>query len=338
MRRLLLIGALTVLISGRLDAVGPAGDYLGYRPGRQAVTTGWSVDSIHLTLPLPYDTAMHSVSAETLMLGSEITYRGQTGYLLPTRTWINGRLNYHVDTTYESAGVWLKQPQMLGDTQVIINRYLVPLDSGQWWRFGMEGVYRYDFDGNGTEDTVDVRGDTSSVVGVEDVSTPFGTVPSCRKIRTVSRVTFTGTMQGVLARDSLRLTVTSWYKDSLWLVKDSTSGLGAIYVYLFSLWLRAGSSFQYAVRELVALEPTGVAEQRRQPAVVVRSGPNPFRGECVIEAAKPIPVAIYDAGGRCVFRSGPCRRVCWRPQGLAPAVYYLVAGAGNPPRSLVVLP
>jgi hypothetical protein len=308
--------------------IGPVGAYLGYRLGIQAVTQGWLLDSVHLTLPSPSDTTIYAVARDTTALDSELVYRNLPGYLFETRTWTNGSPSTGSDTTYESTGVYLKQKQFLVDTYSVVTRYEIPFSVNSWWRTGTAGTYYVDFGHNDTIDTVSIWADTTRVIGTEDVTTPYGTVAGCYKLLTRFRSCIKYNYGGVLMRDSELTTTIEWYKDSLWKVRDSVHSDGRIYVFII-IWLRAGNMVTDGAQELWALSPTGIREPHDAVARFrfAEFGPSPFRGNCVIKLRSNCPsgrLRILAPDGEEVFSASIRDQVVWQPRNLPQGVYHLV--------------
>jgi hypothetical protein len=325
-----LIGIL--LFAGSALAIGPVGQYLGYQLNTQAVSSGRAKDSIHLTLPTPTDTVVNLTSVDTTILDSEFPFRGLTGYRLTHYTWTGDSLLLTPDTAYESAGVWLKQRQAVGESLLSVMRYQVPFVVDSSWRTGSEGVYPVDFAHNDTVDTVSIWADTARVDGREDVTTPYGTVTNCYRIVTTSHWCVVTWIGGIPTRDSMIITDYQWYKDSLWQVKDSAYSLGQIRIKVLTFWLPAGTVTTCGVNELVSLGPTAVQDESSRTRSAHSSPfawPNPFRIGCTIEpagasSARPARIEIFDVTGRTVFAARVKDRIVWRPEGLPGGVYGLV--------------
>jgi hypothetical protein len=328
-----------LLFAGQALGTGPVGQYLGYRLGIQAVSQSWNKDSLHLTLPAPYDTVITGATLDTTVLESELLYRGWPGYLFHVTSWANGSPSTTYDTTYESTGVYLKRRVVFTDTQVSVTQYKIPFTIGSWWRTGIEGTYYVDFGHNDTIDTIRIWADTARVIARETVTTPYGTVPDCYKIVSRSNWCVSTIVSGVLMRDSMVVTDIEWYKDSLWSIKDSAYSEGKIYARLLGFWLRAGSSYIWGRRELLALSPSGIASE---PAAITRGDqltvePNPFPSYCVIRApdrprgnrlgrvgANSL-LRVFDSAGRLVFTAPIRDRIVWQPRGVPPGIYHLEA-------------
>lgn len=325
---ILMIGALA-----RLPAIGPVGEYLGYRLNLQAVTNSSVWDSVHIGL-IGLDTASRSASRDTTVIDAEVLYRGLPGYALHTVSWSNDSLRSSYDTTYESTGVYLKHRRSTGDSAVCTTMYQIPFTVGDWWRTGTEGMYFLGPDSTGLVDTIHIWADTTRVVARESVVTPFGTVPDCYKIRTFSRVFATTALSGIPIHDSQTVVNIQWYKDSLWLVKDTSYSSGTIYAFIF-IWFQTGVNFISVRSELVSLGMTGIEfspVSREPPESGWRVLPNPFSGSCVIQA--PVrsigrPFRVIDAAGRVVYTARTSGRQVWQPSGLAPGVYRIVGPGGG---------
>ena len=211
-----------------------------------------------------------------------MTYRGLPGYALHTASWAEGTLRTSYDTTYESTGVYLKHRQATGDSAAYVTLYKIPFLVGDWWRTGAEGVCFTLPDSTGQVDTIRIWADTSRVVAQETVTTLYGMVPDCYRIRTFSRWFIATSLQGIPIRDSQTVVNVQWYKDSLWLVKDSTWSTGKFYAFIF-VWLPAGVNFIMVNRELVSLGDVGIKDVplgHESAASGWRVSPNPFRSSC----------------------------------------------------------
>lgn len=326
--------AFLLLLAGQALAIGPVGSYLGYRLGLVAVSRGFARDSLHLTLPVRMDTAGGAAFLDTAIVESELVFHGLPGYLQHVIAWSDTLRSSSYDTTYESTGVYLKRKQVVGDTHAYVTRYMVPFSVGSWWRTGIEGSYFTPPDSTGAVNTIQIWADTARVEARETVVTPYGTVPDCYRIRSFSRWCVAARLQGYPFRDSMTVAGYEWYKDSLWSVKDTTFSVGAIYVQILNLWLRAGSSFVYGLTELVSLGMSGVGQgpECLPGPTILHLSPDPFHTSCVIELAssrKGLTAAILDNTGRRVY-AGPARnRWEWRPDGLPPGVYQVVLSDGR---------
>jgi hypothetical protein len=325
---ILIIGTLC-----RLGAIGPVGQYLGYRLNLQAVTNSSTWDSVHIGI-IGLDTVSRSSSRDTTVIDAEVLYRGLPGYARHTSSWSNDTLRTGYDTTYESLGVYLKHRQSTGDSAVCALLYQIPFSVGDWWRTGTEGMYFLGPDSTGLIDTIHIWADTSRVVARESVVTPFGTVPDCYKIRTFMRVFATTALSGIPIHDSQTVVNIQWYKDSLWLVKDTSYSSGTIYAFII-IWFQTGVNFISAQSELVSLGLTGIEfspSVRKQPEPGWRVQPNPFSGSCVIQAPAQSfgrPFRVIDASGRVVFAGKAAGQQVWQPKGLAPGVYRIVGPGGG---------
>jgi hypothetical protein len=323
------IGALT-----RVPAIGPVGQYLGYRLSLQAATNSSTWDSVHIGV-ISLDTVSRSSSRDTTVIDTELTYRGLPGYALHTVSWSNDSMSLSYDTTYESLGVYLKSRQSAGDSAVFALLYQTPFAVGDSWRTGIEGTYFLGPDSTGLVDTIHIWADTSRVVARETVVTPFDTVPDCYRIRTFSRVFATTVMSGFPIHDSQTVVNLQWYKDSLWLVKDTSYSRGTIYARVYNIWIPTGVNFISAQSELVSLGLVGIefnSPVRKQTESGWRVEPNPFAGSCVIRApAISIgkPFRVIDATGRVVFVGRAAGQQVWQPKNLAPGVYRIVGPGGG---------
>jgi len=349
MRKLPLFGVGLLLLT-KAFGVGPVGEYLGFELNRQAAFSGWFRESLHMTLPVPYDTLFLSTNQDTVTNSAELLYHGLPGYLFRNNSWVNGSPTMTYDTLYESAGVSLKQKQAVGDTvAVFVERYRVPFTLDNWWLTGSAGTYPIDFGHNDTIDTVTIWADTSRVIAQEDVTTPYGTVPQCWRIRTSSRWCVVTPVSGIWTRDSMTLTTIEWYKDSLWAVKDSNHNDGQIRAKLLGFWLQAGNHIGSGARELLGLGMAGIAQTQpafRNPHSMLRIAacPNPFQQSCVIrvpQSATPQlrnsstpELRIVDAAGRTVFTCPASATIEWTPTGQPAGVYLLMLRQDGQARAL----
>jgi len=209
------------------------------------------------------------------------------------------------DTSYESGDTLLCTRQQLGDSVRWLNAYRVPFSVGATWPCGLAGTYIQDITGDSIPDTLSIWGDTCGVADTEDVTVPFGAVAHCYKLRRVMRQRLAAQQFGVPVVESSYIRTFGWYKDSLWLVKESTQASGPIYTFLV-LWLHAADFVSTDVAQLNGLGYMGAAEQPRK----VNRGtltvcPNPFRSSVAIRwgagpLARPAPLRIFDAQGRLV--------------------------------------
>jgi len=324
----LIIGALS-----RLPAIGPVGQYLGYRLNLQTVTNSSTWDSVHIGV-LNLDTVSRSSSRDTTVIDTELVYRGLPGYALHTVSWSNDSMRMSYDTTYESLGVDLKHRQSSGNSVVGALLYQTPFSVGDSWRTGTEGTYFLGPDSTGLIDTIHIWADTSRVVARESVVTPFGTVPGCYKIRTFSRVFASSAVSGIPIHDSQTVVNVQWYKDSLWRVKDTSYSSGTIYAFVL-IWFPTGVNFISARSELVSPPMTGIEFDPlvgKPPESGWRVLPNPFSGSCVIQAPAGCvgkPFRVIDATGRVVFAGKAAGQQVWQTKGLAPGVYRIVGPGGG---------
>jgi hypothetical protein len=344
MKRLAVLGLCLFLLT-QVYAVGPVGEYLGFQLNRQAAFSGWFRESLHMTLPLQFDTVISSINQDTVTLAAELPYHSLPGYLFRTASWVNGSLTASYDTAYESAGVSLRQKQLVGDTvAVFVERYRVPFALDSAWPAGLAGTYPIDFGHNDTIDTVTIWADTSRVIGQEDVVTPYGLVPQCWKIQTTSQWCVVTPVSGIWTRDSMTLTTVQWYKDLLWMVRDSSYNEGRFRARII-IWLPAGVHYGWTVRELLALGVAGIAAgpPNRTRWREFEVSPNPFRSQCVIRCPRAedrdspylyARLEIVDAAGRRVSSTRISDRLEWTP-GTAPAgVYLLLLRRGQSTRTL----
>ena len=325
---------LAILVIGSLSqapAIGPVGQYLGYRLDLQAATNSSTWDSVSLNPPIKMDTVFRTSSRDTTVIDTELAYRGPHGYALHTVSWSNGSMSMVYDTTYESTGVYLKSRESIGDSAVYATLYQIPFAVGDSWRTGLEGTYFIGHDSTGPVDTIHIWADTSRVVARETVATPFDTVPDCYEIRTFSRVFATAETSGFAIHDSQTVVDIQWYKDSLWLVKDTSYSSGTIY----ALGIPVGVNFVSSQSELVSLGLAGIEltpPVRRRPESGWRVMPNPFSGSCVIQVpASNIgkPFQVVDVTGRVVFVSKAAGQQVWQTKNLAPGVYRIVGPGGG---------
>jgi hypothetical protein len=328
---ILVIGALTHVSA----TIGPVGTYLGYRLRLQAATSSSTWDSVHIDPPINLDSVSRASSNDTTVIATELSYHGPYGYAMHTVSWSNDRMSMTYDTTYESLGVYLKSPQSTGNSTVFATLYQIPFVVGDSWRTGTEGTYFLGPDSTGLVDTIHIWADTSRVVARETVVTPFDTVPDCYKIRTFSRVFATTAMSGFPIHDSQTVVNIQWYKDSLWLVKDTSYSSGKIYALVAHFWLSVGENFISARSELDSQPVTGIEFTpwvRKQSESGWRVLPNPFSGSCVIQApALSIgkPFRVIDVTGRVVYAARAFGQQAWLPKGLAPGVYRIVGPGGG---------
>lgn len=325
--------AFALLLICSVVAAGPVGRYLGYEVGRVKIGTHAGRDSIHILFPTPSDTILTRFWTDTSTVLAETTHQGNCAFLLH-RVIAAETTRRYTDTLVEYGDTLLRSKTSLADTSFWVNSYLVPFQIGSWWRTGLGGTYYVDVNGDGQLDTLDIWGDTTRVIGIEDITVPYGTVRDCYKMLFVARQALSLEEQGFEVRETSYVRTYEWYKDSLSWVKDSTR-LDAKVCMKILIWVHVANSVSKIIGQLTDLY-LGIEElPTMQAPTRLYAQPNPFRKSIRIitpqgDLRSESIISIYDKSGRCVrtFRNrGP---VIWNGQDLngraLPAGVYFIQG------------
>ena len=302
---------------------GPVGTYLGYEVGRTAIMHHWGRDSLHLYLPTPSDSVWSSDSYDTSRVVAETTYEGSPAWLIAR----SGSLT-PLDTAVESGDSLLKQKFQFQDLSLWANAWRVPFSVGTAWRTGLEGTYYFDLNGDSLLDTLSIWGDTSRVLSIEDVAVPYDTLRDCYKVLTTLHQALGMVDTGIPLRESSYVRMWWWYKDSLWVGKDSSSITARAYMW-FIVWLKLADIESDRTGELVDIY-TGISEPATpEPRTAFSLCPNPARTSVRLSPVRPRDVKLYDSSGR-ELESVPEAR-CGAElrldlKGLSPGVYLVRAG------------
>lgn len=221
---------------------GPVGSYLGIFQGKWALDTVSICDTI--TYFYPSETTevyfyngvvCESIVKETLWQGN-IAYLQKTSYsqilnsnflfsnIFSKKSFSFRKFQESYDTLFEY-GSYLCWNGTFFDTIIIQETlYKIPFSINLNWRLGLRGrVFILDLDGEGIpNDTITFLADTSRVISIENVQTPYGLIPNAYKIRNYTVMRVAGVYMNFLWRDTVRMNGILWYKDSLWRVKDSS--------------------------------------------------------------------------------------------------------------------
>ena len=291
---------LTMALPGLVNA-GPVGAYLGFEVGRKSTHQGASRDSLYIIYPEPFDTVLTSQWTDTTTVIVETLRASYPAWVL-RRTRVIGGARSRVDTAYECGDTLMRERLALGDIELWANMYMVPFTVGSWWRTGIEGTWYPDLNGDSIPDTLSIWGDTTRVIGMTDVTVPWDTVRDCYELLTTFRQAASLRESIFPIRESSRVRIHTWYKDSLCLVKDSTYIEGTGWVRLF-IWIRAAEFTSMMTRELADVR-VGIQEPpRTRPLAAIRVEPNPSRYSVRISLPhNMIPgetaIHIYNSSGR----------------------------------------
>lgn len=225
-----------------INFTGPVGSYLGIFQGKWALDTLSIYDTIRQLFPS--ETTMidsfngivcESIVKETLWQGN-IAYLRKTYYpqglkfnlslkeILSQKKFFERKIQEYYDTLFEY-GPYLCWAGAFYDTIIFQETiYKTPFSINLNWRIGLRGrTFILDLDGEGTpNDTITFLADSCRVIGIENVQTPYGLIPNAYKIRTHTVMRIGASYMGYQWRDTVRMSSIDWYKDSLWLAKDST--------------------------------------------------------------------------------------------------------------------
>ena len=292
---------LPLLLLAATGVAGPVGVYLGYEVGLVEVREHAGRESLHVTLPVPFDTVLNHAWTDTSTVVAETTLNSAPAWLV--RHWNSNNGRTVTDTAWESGDTLLRAKLEFFDLSLWANRYRVPFEVGNWWRTGLEGTYYIDINGDSLDDTLTIWADTTSVQAIEDVVVPFDTVRDCYRLMTTFRQSLSLRESVLPIRETSYVRTWEWYKDSLGRVRDSSEVEGDFYVWIL-IWLPAGSF--WATDTGVLLDQyVGVAEPGR-PATLPRlvASPNPFRSCTRLHLApgNRDRVRVFDTSGREVRR------------------------------------
>ncbi|UCG44207.1 MAG: hypothetical protein JSU73_06265 [candidate division WOR-3 bacterium] len=327
--------AVLLLVASAAEA-GPVGRYLGYEVGVTHTSAHAGQESIHVIFPLPYDTVVAHAWDDTVTVQAETIIQGSPAWVF-RRVRVQNGATVSFDTAYESGDTLLLRESEFAGIELQANAYLVPFDTGSWWRTGLEGTYYIDINGDSLTDTVTVWGDTTRVVGIEDVALPGSdTVRDCYKLLTVARQSLSMQESTFQFKETSFVRMYEWYKDSLWLIKDSLDLTARVYIWLI-IWIHAADAFGYDVGMITSL-PTGLSSPIRHEAQPeLRAQPNPFRTSLELQALRRSATGfrIHDAAGRLV-RTLPGSKAVWdgrdrHGKQLPPGVYLICTPSGTIP-------
>lgn len=217
-----------LLILAAAAAAGPVGEYLGIHVNRQFADVRVGCDTTHYVYGHADYTDQWS-SVDSNCVTSETTLQGHDAWLSTVASYRYDRA-VSVDTAFEQGDTMLVGCRTVAGLSWHPNLYRVPFIPGSWWRSGIVGTWYADFTGDGIQDTMVVAGDTTTVIGTEDVNTPSGVIPGCWKLRSFMRQTIYFVTQGYNLVESTCVRNTEWYKDSMGWVKDSSVTTGTDYV------------------------------------------------------------------------------------------------------------
>ncbi len=274
-----------------------------------------------MTLPEAWDTVRIRTVYDTSTVIAETVYemrpawlterKGEPQFALLGTSWLArarglslppGIQATSVDTSIENTDTTLLWKLNYSGFNFNIDAYHIPFRVGNWWRMGIAGTYYYDVTGDSIPDTIRIWGDTTKIVGIENVVIPYGAIPNAYKLAHVARQSMHGTYQGIPVRETSYIRGWHWYKDSLGAVKDSSQTTGVIYMRML-VWLKAGNFYSQGTGVLLD-HHTGQSEMsdRRDQLPRLAVFPNPFRVHTTIQlpldTACSEPVRIYDATGK----------------------------------------
>ena len=216
---------------------GPVGSYLGIYQGKWALDTFSIAETIHYffpseTIEVYFDDGItcESIVKETVYQGN-IAYLKKTSYPLTAFTYFltpfgkrkaKERQEYY-DTLFEYGNCLIWTGTFVETIPMQETLYKTPFSINLSWSHGLRGrTYILDLDGEGIlNDTLTFLADTSRVINIENVNTPYGLIPNTYKIRTYHLIKIHGSYSNYPWRDTVRFFDINWYKDSLWLAKDS---------------------------------------------------------------------------------------------------------------------
>ncbi|MBN2536856.1 hypothetical protein JXB37_01110 [candidate division WOR-3 bacterium] len=278
---------------------GPVGDYLGFHVGLVEVREHAGRESLHVTLPVPFDTVFQHAWTDTSTVIAETTLGNSPAWLV--RHWNSNNGEVVVDTAWESGDTLMRAKFELLEFTLWANRYRVPFEVGNWWRTGLEGTYYFDLNGDSLEDTLTIWGDTCRVEAIEDAVVPWDTVRDCYRLRTTLRQSLSLRESVLPIRETSYVRAWEWYKDSLGRVRDSSEIEGDGYVWLI-IWLPAAQFWASDTGVLLARYTGLAAPDTPAPLARLVAAPNPFREKTTINfqptARGPEAVTIFDAAGR----------------------------------------
>jgi hypothetical protein len=156
-----------LLILAAVAVAGPVGEYLGIHVGRQFADVRVGSDSIDYLYGQSYASQWSSV--DTNCVTSETTLQGHHAWLSTVTSYRYDRA-VSVDTAFEQGDTMLVGCRTVAGLSWHLNLYRVPFTPGSWWRSGTAGTWYADFTGDGQQDTMVVAGDTTTVMGTEDVT------------------------------------------------------------------------------------------------------------------------------------------------------------------------
>ena len=221
-----------------INFAGPVGSYLGIFQGKLAVDTFWDAETIRYFYPSEttevyfYDGIVcESIIKETTYQGN-IAYLRKTVYpyfssfyfLNPFKKGQRKEKQEYYDTLFEYQNYLIWTGTFIDTFNVQESLYKTPFSLNLFWSLGLMGrTYILDLDGEGLlNDTLTLLADTNRVINIENVNTPYGLITNAYKIRTHLLIKRHGCYMNYPWRDTVRVFGFQWYKDSLWLAKESS--------------------------------------------------------------------------------------------------------------------
>ena len=331
-----------IAVLASVSIAGPVADYLGFKAGRTLDETRDISARMVLEIPTqpPIDTTIQmTLPNDTMRVAKETTYQGMPAWLSKRVLYDNPMtgIEYKViltDTAVEAgdtAMMWhlslepsyclhkpydfLKRMTSSYAEEVWFPAYVTPFEVGKWWELGIAGVYPIEMEG--ISGTLSIWGDTSKVVGIEDVNVPYGAIDSCYKIERVFHQALEISMEATDLYETAHVYIHEWYKEGMCRPKDSIYVQAVAYVTI-TIPTRFITIYANEVGQLLDYR-VGLSEQPRQlPAPVSRPvfAPNPFRGSTRMAAegrelnTGNSPLRIYNSTGRCI-RTIPGGQTVW---------------------------
>lgn len=334
-RALLLLGTITALA-----AAGPVGSYLGLELDRTTVVEHAGRDSLHFLIG--GDSVFDHAYTDTTRVIAETLYSGEPAWLVRRVTVQGGQPSTSVDTLVESGDSLLRARINLLFASQWADAYRVPFDSGLAWPMGLAGTYIGEFTGDTIIDTLSVWDDTARFAGRETVTVRAGTFADCARIERSLRQRFATTIDSLRLLESAYVRLTEWYKDSLCLVKDTTSITGRIYTW-FIIWIPFADFVSRDVGELLDVSAAIATPPPAPPLARLTASPNPTRSRTTITCHSTFGIRhssllLYDSSGRLLL-SRPLDHSTTGPLtldlGSLPAGAYFLRLPGQRPLTLV---
>ena len=275
---------------------GPVGSYLGIYQGKWAIDTFSLAETIHYFFPsetteVYFDNGItcESIVKETIYQGN-IAYLKKTSYpyfssfylLNPFKKGRQREKQEYYDTLFEYQN-YLIWTGTLFTINMQESLYKTPFSINLSWSLGLRGrSYILDLDGEGIpNDTLTFLADTCRVINIENVNTPYGLIPNAYKIRGYNLLTLHGAYMNYPWRDTLRVFYFDWYKDSLWLAKESSYFIGR-YWFNLGIWLLIAEVREVS-RSYLKDVLAGISEDfRNKIKVIYFDKPFTFDGEVIL--------------------------------------------------------